>query len=233
MSKSSVDLIVGDINILDLASWWIMEGDLKNLKKSEIFSFFFPIFKVYLHIFARVFGEFGWDTELLGVGLPDFISKELGLEMEVFGVGLPDLISNETERLLMWLWGVVWWLLGWLIGFFGVAEIEIWKRQSFFKEKYFKKLIYLSLMFGLYWIMKCDPTESQLYTRTYHMIISLCMNCRTGRCKVNKLIMCTTIIPNIPNASRYERNSGKKWKPIYSLLTLYVINEGWCSMKHD
>ena len=143
ISNSSVDLIVGDINILDLASWWIMEGDLKILKKVRKihFKFFPPHFiKIYLQIFARVVGEFGWDTELLGVGLPDFISaKELGLEMEVFGVGLPDLKSNETDRLLMWLWGVVWWLLGWLNGFFGVAiKIEIWKQQSlFFKEKSF------------------------------------------------------------------------------------------------
>ena len=44
---------------------------------------------------------------MLGVGLPDFMSKELGLEIEVFGVGLPDLKSNETDRLLMWFWGVV------------------------------------------------------------------------------------------------------------------------------
>ena len=73
----------------------------------KIYSNNFSIIKINLQIFARVLGEFGWDTELLGVGLPDFMSKELGLEIEVFGVGLPDLKSNETDRLLMWLWGVV------------------------------------------------------------------------------------------------------------------------------
>ena len=73
----------------------------------KIYSYNFSIININLQIFARVFGEFGWDTELLGVGLPDFMSKELGLEIEVFGVGLPDLKSNETDLLLMWLWGVV------------------------------------------------------------------------------------------------------------------------------
>ena len=78
-----------------------------SFRFKKIYSYNFSIIKINLQIFARVFGEFGWDTELLGVGLPDFMSKELGLEIEVFGVGLPDLKSNETDLLLMWLWGVV------------------------------------------------------------------------------------------------------------------------------
>ena len=70
-----------------------MEGDLQILA----------------NVVAEVDGELGLDNEVLGVGLPDFMSNELlGCEIDAFGVGFPDFISaKDTDRLLIVLCGVV------------------------------------------------------------------------------------------------------------------------------